>query len=890
MRLKTINQLVKPAIVVASVLGAALSNSSALAASLIEADQVYKTGDYRQAIDLYDDVENGEKEKGIVGGSRSYAMIGEYEKAIELCEQGLEDFPDSPHISTQLAEVYFENGQSDRSLAILKNVVDSKDAILRSLVMYGEYLQYRGRLEEGALYLNAAQADFSSRISPSSEDMALAARAEWKLGDFQAANSLFRQAAQLDRYNAEAQVWWGDLFAAKYNEAEAVQSYQLVLEYNPLHVPAIVGFARQSRNKKALERALFTNPKATAVFTTYAELAMKDNKWDEALSYLNAALPNNGESLDVLIPLAGIAILREETDRYETLKKQAEQVRPNNAEMFTRIAEYFSNDYRFTEAVDFARQAINEQDDYWPAYTQLGMNLIRLGEEEEGREALELAFEQDPYNVWTNNMLKVFDTLDKFVTLESENFKVRMDATDAKVLWPYMEPMLEESWTTLSKKYGFTPEGPVLIEVFKQREDFAVRSVGLPDLGPLVGICFGKVITLISPDTLSANWQEIAWHEFAHIITLQMTKNRIPRWLSEGVSVFEEHQNRPEWGMRQDLDVVRALNDGKLYDIEKIDDAFMNARDSADLNLAYLQSNLVVEFINEKYKFKKLRELVQAYGSLDSSEVILERVFDQPVEELNKDFSDWLEQRVDDIDVYVHTEDTADDGAAHGHGVRNNSSAVLAELYNHDSVKEHMLDRIKNQPRDFQAYLQLGIVLFKEENYAEAEKYLLKAKEILPYYTSYPSPPVVLSQIYQAQNKTDKYLKELEYIVKYHQHDFDSAFILAKEFLSKDQYDKAQYYLERAAAVDPYALKLHQEYAALADALGEHEISIREYEIVSELDRTDPVNAYTKLAGAYLRGGKNQEAKRNSLLALEIAPTYEPAQEVLLEVIADKGN
>jgi tetratricopeptide (TPR) repeat protein len=709
------------------------------AASLLEANEAFQKGDYRQAIELYKTVERGEAERAVVGMSRSYAMIGEYEQAINACKDGLDRFANSSRIQTQLAEVHFTKGESDRALELLKKVVSSTDVPLRSLVRYGEYLRYRGKLDEGAVYLNAARSDFSSRISASSEDTALAARAEWKLGNFQDANNLFREAARQDRFNAEAQVWWGDLFADKFNEAEAVQSYQMVLQYNPLHVDAIVGLARQNGNKKALERALFTNPKATSVFTTYAELAMKQNKWDEASSYLNAALPNNAESLDVLIPMAGIAALKEQNSEYQSLLKQASIIRPNHAELYTRLAEYFANDYRFTEAVEFARKAVAEQKNYWPAYTQLGMNLIRLGEEEEGREVLEMAFEQDPYNVWTNNMLKVFDTLDTFITMESPHFKVRMDPIDAKVLWPYMEPLLEEAWTTLSKKYGYTPEAPVLIEVFKQREDFAVRSVGLPDLGPLVGICFGKVITLISPDTLTANWQEIAWHEFAHIVTLQMTKNRIPRWLSEGVSVFEEQQNRPEWGMRQDMDVVRALNDGKLYPIERIDDAFMNAQDDADLNLAYLQSNLVVEYVADAYNFKKLRELVQAYSSLDSNEVILERVFDKSVKEINQDFSAWLEKRVVAVDLYVHTEDTADDGAAHGHGVRNNSSAVLAELYNHESVKEHMLERIRNEPRDFQAYLQLGIVLFKEEQYGEAEKYLIKAKEICPTTPATPA-------------------------------------------------------------------------------------------------------------------------------------------------------
>ena len=120
-----------------------------------------------------------------------------------------------------------------------------------------------------------------------------------------------------------------------------------------------------------------------------------------------------------------------------------------------------------------------------------------------------------------------------------------------------------------------------------------MRSVGLPDIGPLVGICFGKVVTLISPDTLSANWQEIVWHEFMHVITLQMTNNRMPRWLSEGISVWEEREGRPYWGRSQGLDLVRAATEDKLLHIKDLNSGCSGARNNADLGFAYFQSYLV---------------------------------------------------------------------------------------------------------------------------------------------------------------------------------------------------------------------------------------------------------------------------------------------------------
>ncbi len=871
-----------------------------------------------------------------VGASRSLANIGEYARAEKICRDAIKELRKNKYnvssalISTQLAEVLFSTGRSDESLEILHDVVEKPNVPLRAMVKYAEFLEYRGRYDESEAYVLIAVSSFNTNnlstassvgllnfedenfsvdgslinklslndlnIDESitrrllSEQASLVAKSHWLNNNFQTANQFFREATQIDPKNAEAHVMWGDLFLEKHNTAEASRSYQTVLSFNPRYLTAIVGLTFATKQRGPLEQALFTNPSSSVAFNGYAELALQQNKFEEASNYLNAALRNNKESLDVISSLAAIAILREDKNEFSDFEKTANTIRPKNGEFYSKVAERFSNDYRFTEAVEFARKAIEVQPNYWPAYTVLGSNLIRLGEEEEGKKVLERAFEEDPYDVLTSNMLKVFDTLDTYVTLETPHFTVKMSENDSVILWPYMKPLLEEAWDTLVAKYGFTPEGPILIEVFEKREDFAVRSVGLPDIGPLVGICFGKVITLISPDTLTANWQEIVWHEFAHIITLQMTKNRMPRWLSEGISVYEEFQGRKEWGRRQDLDVVRALNNGKIFPIERIDDAFMLARSNDDLSLAYLQSYLFVEYIVADYGFDGLKKLINEFSGHDTNAVIIEKSFNKNAKQFNREFTQWLEARVADVNVYVHDDDSADEGEGHGHGVRNNPSILLAEQYSTDSLKRYMLKRIEEQPRDFQAHLQLGITLFKAKEYQEAESYLLKAKEILPMYTGYPSPPLVLSQIYQVQKQQQKYIKELEYIVDYHQHDLEAALTLAKHYIKEKNYERAEYFLSRAIAVDPYQAEIHKLYAELADKSGKSKESIREYEIIARLDKTDPVSTQTDLAKAYLNGGENEKAKQSSLMALEIAPTYLPAQQILLDAIKGAEN
>jgi len=85
----------------------------------------------------------------------------------------------------------------------------------------------------------------------------------------------------------------------------------------------------------------------------------------------------------------------------------------------------------------------------------------------------------------------------------------------------------------------------------------------------------------------------------------------------------------------------------------------------------------------------------------------------------------------------------------------------------------------------------------------------------------------------------------------------------------------------------PYA---HQLKALYADKIGDNELAVTEYEILLRLEINDPVEARTNLAEAYLRNGQAMEAKQNVLYALEIAPSFQRAQEVLLESIDKEMN
>ena len=860
---------------------------------LFRGEQLLLSGSYAAAADIFQMTDGLDRNEGIVGASRAFFMMGNSAQAINVAEEFIEDsdYARFPLVSTQLAEVKRAIGRSSEALDILAMVVEEQfEPPVRTLVQYGSLLKLVGKKSEAEQVLDLAVQRYNNGLVFASEDVAMVALASWLLDNFHDANSLFSEATRANPNNLEAHVLWGDLFLEKYNASDAERSYQEVLDINSRHVPALVGMAKVAGDERALTRALAINPNSVLALETYGQLLLMNSRNEEAEEYFERALVLNPQSLKTLSILAAQAIFNQRPEEYEQYKARVDAFSPNNPRFLGDIADTFGNNYLFAEAVEFARAAIKSDPEYWQGYTLLGSNLIRLGEEVEGKQNLEIGFENDPFNVMTSNMLKVFDTLETYETLESEHFKVHMSENDAGILWPYMEPLLEESWDTLTAKYGFEPEGPILIEVFENSADFAVRSVGLPDIGPLVGICFGKVVTLISPDTLAANWQEIVWHEFMHVITLQMTNNRMPRWLSEGISVWEEREGRSYWGRSQGLDLVRAAKDEKLLHVKDLNSGFSGARDNADLGFAYFQSYLVVDYISAEYGFDKLLELIDQYAVVKDESDRFDEVFQLTLDQFDNGFRSWINQRVEEINVYVHSEDVPDEGEGHGHGIRENSSAILAELYNNASLKQHMSARIEENPRDFQAHLQLGIVLFKEEDYEQAKFHLITANDMLPSYTGYPSPALVLSQIYDREENQQEQLHWLEILLQNLQHDYESAIVLAEQALKNEQFERAEYYIDRAIQVDPYRSSVHELKARYADRVGDSGLAVTEYEVLLKLEINDPVEARTDLAEAYLNNGQVDEARQSILYALEVAPSYRRAQEVLLQSINGNQN
>lgn len=727
---------------------------------------------------------------------------------------------------------------------------------------------YLGRLNEATPRLNM----LVDRLQRSREALdqyrgALAARA---LGEYRLANSLVRTAALAAPDDPAIQTLWGELFGEKYDQLEASKSFNEALALDDRWAPAHLGMARALADtdpptaRAAAEAALEINPDYLDAHLFLAQRDLDDRDQTEARVSLDRALAINDQSLEARSLVAAVAYVEDRLDDFEVEVDRVLAINPAYGDVYRVAGNLTARNYRFEEAVALVRRGLEIDPDNTRSYAELGMHLLRTGDEPGARQALERSFAEDPFDVVTFNLLDMLDSLDEFVTFEEGDLVVRLHRDEAAVLKDYVLPLAQRAFDDLSARYEFRPEGPILIEVFPRHDDFAVRTLGLPGMIGALGACFGKVVTLDSPRARTPgefNWQATLWHEMAHVITLQMSNQRAPRWLSEGLSTFEEKRVRPDWARDQDLGFATALNEDDVLSLRDLNAGF--SRPEA-ISMAYFQASVLVEHIVEEYGESTIHQLLRAYGDGLETEAALEQV-GLGFNTLQASFDVAVEARFGQLRRAMQGPDErlAEQG---------DRLTALREL-------------VTDYPDSFPVQMALGRSLRAAGETDAAKTAFEKAVELAPMATGASSPHVPLADIAAEQGDRALAMTHLEAHLAHDHRDIDAARRLAA--LAEEAGDAAR--MRRAyeliIEVDPFDSIPHQALGRLAMARDDHVVAAREFEVTLAIGPLDRVAAHVDLAESHLAGDRLDEAKRAVIAALEIAPTYERAQELLLRIV-----
>ncbi|MGW8264990.1 MAG: tetratricopeptide repeat protein [Longimicrobiales bacterium] len=857
---------------------------SGSAQTLTEALQQLRRGDYETALGSLQDLSRNPEASPEVLRSYGRALleVGRYDEARRVLA-GPGGRATSVELENVLGEAFWAVGEWTEAEAAYRRAVTGgardREVARKNL---GVLLWERGD-RAGALEIFDSFIDLYNRSSGalSAEELAAVGISVKHLGVrnpalFQDALLAFDEAGEADPLDLVPEILVGELFLEKYRATDAREAFREVLERNPRQPRALLGQARildfegAGGAVDAVRLALEVNPNYPDAWAFLASLELKTWDYPRAREDAERALDINPSHLRALSVLAAAQLLAGDTTDYEETRGRIHRLNPTYAALYTVMAEQAAAQHQYAGAVELAGRAVSLDTTSWWAYGVLGMNQLRTGEIEEARANLERAFSGDPYNPWYKNTLDLLDTFAYYDRLETEHFRIFIHQREAELLGPYAMKVAEEAYAGLQARYGAEPPTPIRLEIYPSHADFSVRTLGIPGLGAL-GVSFGSTLVLDSPSARNPgefNWVSTLWHEVAHAFHLAQTGHRVPRWFTEGLAVHEQRKARPDWGLKPDPGWLQAFDAGRLFPVSRLNEGFIRPEFPEQVVFSYLQASLVLDLIESRHGLQAVLDMMEGYRRGETDAQVFPEVLGESPEDFDETFDAYVRELWGPRLEAVSLPEEGREALASFHGPAPDLPGLRMA--------------VQENPGSFIFRLALGKALFEEEQLEGAEEELRAALRLFPEYGGPDSPYLYLAHIHRRRGDLARAAQALQQLGGLNESLYAVAAEEAELRMELGQPTAAARALEKVVEIAPFSVEPHQVLAELYAETGNPEGAVLERRAILALDPVDRADAHYRLAVSLADAGEVTEARSEVLKALELAPTYDPALELLL--------
>lgn len=693
-------------------------------------------------------------------------------------------------------------------------------------------------------------------------DAAVRAEAAWALDDLHTANRLFRSAAAERPDDANVLTRWGDLFADSHQDAEAIELYRDALTLDADNAYAMLGAARVltgafSKEANAYLEPLLTNATLSqgatlGAWLLTARMALENDNVDEAEESLAMAEAlvdkNDWPPVEVFALRAAVDLVNGNTASSWTDRSLA--YNPAYGNIYAIPAHFYVISRRYRQAIDLYQKAVDIEPGLASAQVDLGVNLLRDNQFTRARKHLEQAHDVDPFSPVAVNTLRLLDSFENFELIEdpepgagSKDLPIimRLHRDEAAAIEPYAIELTRQSIVEFTRRYDFELKEPAVIEMYPDHEDFAVRTAGMPGIG-ILGATFGYVVAMDSPSARSTDqfqWGTTLWHEMAHVFTLEASDHLVPRWFSEGVSVFEEWRSGPTPGVRIPLSVYAAMRDDRFLPVATLDQGFIRPSYPEQVIVSYMQAGLICQFIDTQFGDDKLALMLKRFAEGLNTADTVTSVLDVSTPQFDRDFERYVQREHGDVLVVLDQWQEAHAGLANRAG-----------------------------SEDWQGVIDDAASVI----------------ELHPGYVEPDSPYLMLARAHDELGAPDQALGALREFWQRGGYDPEALKRLAARLEDAGDTADAIAALETVTYVQPLDDDLHETLGRLLLDSNDGKGALREFEILLALEPHDKANAYLRVAEAHRALGNIEESRRNVLQALDFAPGFRPAQRLLLDL------
>jgi tetratricopeptide (TPR) repeat protein len=166
-----------------------------------------------------------------------------------------------------------------------------------------------------------------------------------------------------------------------------------------------------------------------------------------------------------------------------------------------------------------------------------------------------------------------------------------------------------------------------------------------------------------------------------------------------------------------------------------------------------------------------------------------------------------------------------------------------------------------------------------------ARGWLEQIHNAYPQDTSDDGSARLLAEVYRKRGDTEAERRVLETLARRDSDALEVFERLAALAVERSDWSEARDYAERVIAVNPMIKAAQERLASAAEQLEDPRALIDAQTALLQQDPADPALAYHRLARAYEQIGDAKSAKRYVLMALEEAPRYREAQQMLLRLV-----
>jgi tetratricopeptide (TPR) repeat protein len=331
------------------------------------------------------------------------------------------------------------------------------------------------------------------------------------------------------------------------------------------------------------------------------------------------------------------------------------------------------------------------------------------------------------------------------------------------------------------------------------------------------------------------------------------------------------------------------LGDG-LTPISKLSGAFLTPPSPLHLQFAYFESSLVVEFLIQRFGRDRLKAILRDLGEGSEINQTIEK-HTQPMARLESDFAAFARERAHAMAPGLDWEKPgfarADPAGGRGRrrggsGRSGTNSVVLLPGFTPDE-HETWETWAEKHPTNYWVMSRKAAQLVESNQWTEAKPLLQQLVALYPDDTGADSAYRLLAATHRGLGQTND---ERQVLARFAEKDAEAidAYLRLMELgaIAKD-WPSVVLNAQRYLAVNPLVAPPYRFLALAAERTGANPAAIAAYRALLELEPPDPAEVHFNLAAA-LHRERNPEARRQVLMALEEAPRYRSALQLLLQL------